>query len=96
MADIDWNNLHMDVAKRAVLETFDSPEQLRPRYEDIYIVWFCYILGGWKALLSTTKPDDKYYEVTYNVKTEEAYTDTYQKVKNEALVFPYYIEEKNK
>lgn len=96
MADIDSNNIHMDVAKRAVLETWEPKDELPPRYEDIYVVWFCYILGNFKALLSTTVQDDKYYEVTYNVNTEEAYVDTYEKVKNEALVFPYYIEEKNK
>jgi len=46
---------------------------------DVYIVWFCYILGGWKALVSTTLPDGMYYEVTYNKDREETYIDAYKK-----------------
>ena len=30
------------------------------------VVWFGYVLGNWKALVSTTIPDGRYYEVTYN------------------------------
>ena len=49
---------------------------------DVYVVWFCYILGGWKALVSTTIPDDTYYEVTYNKEKDEIYLDTYVKADN--------------
>lgn len=51
-----------------------------------YIVWFCYILGGWKALVSTTLPDGRYYEVTYNKDKKETYVDLYVKVDN--VCFP--------
>ena len=50
-----------------------------------YVVWFCYILGGWKALLSTHIPDGCYYEVTFNKEKNEAYVDTYQKHENVAI-----------
>lgn len=50
-----------------------------------YIVWFCFILGGWKALVSTTLPDGRYYEVTYNKEKKEAYIDTYKKTHNHAI-----------
>jgi len=50
--------------------------------EDIYVVWFCYILGGWKALLSNYKNDGRYYEVTYNHDQDETYVDTYIKENN--------------
>jgi hypothetical protein len=49
---------------------------------DVYVVWFCYILGGWKALLSTTLPDGMYYEVTYNYTKRETYLDAYKKFEN--------------
>jgi hypothetical protein len=49
---------------------------------DVYVVWFCYILGGWKALVSTTIKDNCYYEITYNVKKDELYLDQYKKVNN--------------
>lgn len=53
-----------------------------PQLEDVYVVWFCYILGGWKALVSTTLEDGKYYEVTCNPAKGEIYVDTYVKQKN--------------
>jgi hypothetical protein len=51
----------------------------------VYVVWFCFILGGWKALCSTTRPDGRYYEVTYNKDKGEAYVDTYKKTHNIAV-----------
>lgn len=50
--------------------------------KDIFVVWFCYILGGWKALLSTTVEDNRYYEVTHNVAKNQTYVDTYVKESN--------------
>ncbi len=47
--------------------------------DEIYVVWFCYILGGWKALLSTSKEDGKYYEITHNKDNLETYIDVYTK-----------------
>lgn len=49
---------------------------------DIYVVSFTYILGGWKAMVSTSIPDGKYYEVTHNASKQETYVDTYIKVQN--------------
>jgi hypothetical protein len=49
---------------------------------DVYVVWFCYILGGWKALVSTSLLDGMYYEVTYNSKKGETYLDVYKKFDN--------------
>lgn len=49
---------------------------------DTYLVWFCYILGGWKALVSTSLPDGMYYEVTYNAAAGETYLDAYKKFDN--------------
>lgn len=50
--------------------------------DEVYIVWFCYILGFWKALVSTTLPDGMYYEVTYNDQKKEVYIDAYKKFDN--------------
>lgn len=41
--------------------------------DDVYVVWFCYILGGWKALVSTPVEDGRYYEVTHNHEKNENY-----------------------
>ena len=53
--------------------------------EDVYVVWFCKTLQHWKALVSTNKPDTRYYEVTFNGDTEQAYIDVYTKEKNETV-----------
>lgn len=49
---------------------------------EVYVVWFCYILGGWKCLVSTTLPDGMYYEVTYNKDNGSIYLDAYKKFDN--------------
>ena len=48
----------------------------------VYVVWFCYILGGWKCLVSTTLPDGMYYEVTYDKDKNSIYLDAYKKFDN--------------
>lgn len=55
---------------------------------EVYVVWFTYILGAWKALVSTTLPDGRYYEVTYNKEKAEAYVDEYYKADNVVVPDP--------
>lgn len=57
----------------------DDPEFSRDK---VYVVWFAYVLGYWKAVCSTTLPDGRYYEVTFNKGTSKAYVDTYIKTHN--------------
>lgn len=63
---------------------FDKSDPEIPYFE-VYVVWFCKTLRNWKALVSTTLPDLKYYEVTYNGDTCETYLDVYLKVANVAI-----------
>ena len=49
---------------------------------EVYVVWFAYVLGAWKAVCSTDLPDGRYYEVTYNPRKGVAYLDIYVKVDN--------------
>lgn len=49
---------------------------------DVYVVWFCKTLQNWKCLLSTSVPDQMYYEVTYDGDKKQAYLDAYKKVIN--------------
>ena len=49
---------------------------------DVYIVWFAYTLGNWKALCSTPVPDGRYYEVTYSAERKVGFVDTYKKTHN--------------
>ena len=51
-------------------------------YYEVYVVWFCKTLQNWKVLMSTTLPDQMYYEVTYNGDAKETYIDAYKKFDN--------------
>lgn len=62
----------------------DKADSSPLHYEDTYVVSFKYILGYWKALISTTVSDGKYYEVTYNHLKKETYVDSYVKFRNQA------------
>lgn len=56
-----------------------------PQDTSFYIVWFAFTLGNWKALVSSTEPDGRYYEVTYHVGRAVAYIDTYKKTHNNVV-----------
>lgn len=49
---------------------------------EVYVVWFSYILGGWKCLLSTPVSNQMYYEVTYDRPLDRIYLDAYHKREN--------------
>jgi hypothetical protein len=53
--------------------------------DELYIVWFCKVLGNWKALISTDVYNGAYWEVTYNGAKRETYVDTYVKRTNVAI-----------
>lgn len=52
---------------------------------DIYVVWNCKILQNNKAMLSTTIPDGRYFEITYNGDKDEWYLDAYKKEVNKVI-----------
>jgi uncharacterized protein DUF6275 len=67
-----------------IISNLDATDK-RPDFKT-YIVWFSKTLQNWKALVSTTLPDLRYYEVTYNGDKREMYIDTYTKIAN--MVIP--------
>lgn len=52
------------------------------REEEIYVVWFTKTLKNWKALVSSTRPNMLYFEVTHNGDKNETYVDVYEKQAN--------------
>ena len=60
----------LELAKRTVyemaLEGLCATDNIDLKIDDVYVTWFGFILGDMKALLSTSLPDGRYYEVTYN------------------------------
>lgn len=71
----------LNKAKRLVVQTADAELTV----DDVYIVWFCKVLGNWKALISTDVFNGAYWEVTYNGANQESYIDTYRKASNDAV-----------
>lgn len=59
--------------------------------DEIYVVWFTYILGNWKAVLSTSRPDGRIWEVTHKRENDGSdgpactYVDSYLKTHNVRL-----------
>lgn len=49
---------------------------------EVYTVWKSKVLQNWKYLLSSTLPDQMYYELTFNGDKNEWYLDAYKKFEN--------------
>lgn len=83
-------------AKQTVVDYFNKHSNLSDEFkltkDDVYIVWFSKTLQNWKAMVSTTLPDNMYYEVTYNGNRLETYLDAYKKWEN--LCIPDNLNEK--
>ena len=56
--------------------------------DDVYIVWISKTLQNNKALVSTTRSDGMYYELTYNGDKDELYFDAYRKLENRCIKDP--------
>lgn len=69
-------------ARLLVVEFFNTEGDLQIDTDDTNLVFFAYILGGWKATVATTVRDHKYYEVTHNIRSNETYLDVYVKIVN--------------
>lgn len=78
-----------EIAKRTVFEMvqegLDPTDKVDLKMDDVYVTWFGFILGNMKALVSTSLPDGKYYEVTYNNEKKEIYIDCYVKIKQKIV-----------
>lgn len=75
------------ICKNAIVDYvndhFDQTDGTQPiDIRNVYVVWMCKTLKNSKALLSTTVPDGKYYEMTYNGEKDELYMDVYTKIQN--------------
>ena len=86
----DEGRSYPDLAKSIVYEQACSLGVLseHPTFsvDEVYVVWFAYVLGSWKALCSTTLPDGRYYEVTFSKERDVAFVDTYRKTHNIEVV----------
>lgn len=73
-------------AKALVMANYQPFEDARPLdLNEVYVVWFAKTLQNWKALLSTSRNDGLYFEITYDGSKEQSYVDTYIKVANACI-----------
>ena len=78
-----------EIAKRTVFEMvqegLDPTDNVSITIDDVYVVWFGYILGNMKAIISTNLPDGKYYEVTYDKDEKRIFADCYTRLKQKIV-----------
>ena len=67
------------------LATVLVSDHARLPVSDVYVVWLVKVLQNNKALLSTTRSDGMYYEVTLNGTDQQVYLDAYVKEENIAF-----------
>lgn len=80
----DMDELAMGLVRKYIDEHFDKSEP-PPNY-GVFTVWKSKVLQNWKYLISSTLPDGKYYELTYNGDKQEWYLDCYVKLENRCFV----------
>lgn len=81
-------NRAVELVRLRISEDFLQENGAQPEGDElpvIYVVWFAYILGGWKAMASTSEANGHYYEVTYNKAKGETYIDRYSKDYNDVV-----------
>ena len=74
-------NAVLDIARRQL----DPTDNVEITIDDVYEVTHSYILGNQKAMISTSLPDGKYYEVTYDATRHFMYIDCYVKFDQELI-----------
>jgi len=73
-------------AQKVVLDNFNAhrkPDKVPELVlDDINVVWFAKVLGGWKCIISSTVAKGLLWEVTYASSRDEMYLDVYTKLNN--------------
>lgn len=73
---------------RSSLDPSDS-QYAEFTFDDVDVVQFFYILGNWKALVSTTLPDGMYYEVSYEKSRSVARLEAYKRFDHKEVSLPW-------
>ncbi len=74
---------YLTKAKALVMAHYLPVEDDKPlELNEVYVVWFSKTLQNWKALLSTSRNDGLYFEITYDGSKNQSYVDSYIKIAN--------------
>jgi hypothetical protein len=91
---VDENSSLIDIAQALVFdyvrEHLDPSDGKHATFgiDEVYVVSFTYVLGNWKAMLSTTLPDGMYYEVTFDIRRRVAHLDPYKRFDHKEIPIP--------
>jgi hypothetical protein len=89
---IDENSPFEDIARGLVfdyvVEHLDPTDGVNFRFDQIYVVLFTYVVGNWKALISTSLSDGMYYEVTFDKRRGLVYFDAYKRFDHKEIAIP--------
>lgn len=93
--DFVTNDVHLNFLQKArelVMIEYKSlyPDNEPLAIDEVYVVWFSKTLQNWKAMVSTSRPDKMYYEVTYDGDCKQTYVDAYKKLRNQPITDEYY------
>ncbi len=76
------------VCKNKLVEWYNSHNEAKIAFENVFVVWSCKTLQNYKALLSTTVSGDGIYaEYTFNGDKQELYEDVYKKLTNACIEY---------
>ncbi len=78
----DDEGISYPLQARSAVVTATEQEDEPVLLAETYVVSFTYVLGNWKALVSTSRPDGRYFEVTHSKEKVVTFVDTYIKIKN--------------
>lgn len=82
MGEQEFRELCTTVLIDYIRKHLDPTDDTSITNDKLYCVWMCKTLQNNKALFSTSLPDGKYYELTYNGDRKELYVDCYVKLEN--------------
>lgn len=73
-------------AQELVLGNFNAhrkPDKVPElKLDEVNVVWFAKVLGGWKCIIASTVAKGLLWEVTYASARDEMYLDVYTKLNN--------------
>lgn len=73
------------IAKNAIIDTLKKNYNEELKIEELHLVWFSKVLQNYKCCICDLKPNNRYYECTYNGNKQEIYVDIYEKKVNRKI-----------
>lgn len=73
------------ISKNAIIKEVKKEYGEELKIEELHLVWFTKALQNFKCVVVDLKPNQRYYECTYNGNKQELYVDIYEKKVNQKV-----------